>query len=297
VSAHRIPIAGALLLVALALSCENTQAPVATDGQIVLRFEGSTGTTSPLVRASVFDSVVVNVYRSGSPLRVEVSHGVAITNDNPITVPVVCIAENGKKVGVDLYVNRALAYHGYNSDVDVAAGRSTAISIDVSKFFITDLTLTPQVIPNGAAFTLHWPAAPAAASYRVEQSTTMDFATIASSQTAADTTLDVHVGQGSHFFRVRPVTPYAQGPASPERFGYVTDGSNQVRVTDVSSTVIPLETIAITGENLDFPGTQALIGADTLTIVSISWSGCRVLPRPTRSPSRARWGQTRRARK
>src|SRR5262249_36162996 len=130
---------------------------------------------------------------------------------------------------------------------------------------------TPQVIPTGAAFTLHWPPAPAANSYRVEESATVDFAAIASSQTATDTTLDVHLGQGSHYFRVRPVTPYAKGPASPERFGYVTGGSNQVKVTAASNAVIPLETVTVTGENLDFPDTRALMGPDTLTIESVAW--------------------------
>src|SRR4029453_7446941 len=98
-------------------------------------------------------------------------------------------------------------YHGYKTNVNVASGKTTAVTVDVSKFFITDLTLTPQIIPSGAAFTLNWPSAPAAESYVVEQSTTMDFAAIASWQAATDTTADVHVGQGSHFFRVRGVTP------------------------------------------------------------------------------------------
>jgi len=267
---HRTTFAVSLLCAALALSCESNQAPEDLGGQIVLRFEPGTSPGS-LIRASVFDSVVVNVFRSGSTIRLEGSHGVGIDNDNPITVPVSCIAENNKKVAVDLYVGRALAYHGYNVDVDVTAGQTTPVSIDVSRFFITDLTLTPQVIPTGAAFTLNWPSAPAAASYRVEMSTTMDFAVIASSQAATDTTLDVHVGQGSHFFRVRPVTPYEQGRPSPEKFGYVTAGSNQVKVLTVSSTVIPTETITITGENLDFPDTHALMGTDTLTIESAAW--------------------------
>ena len=237
----------------------------------MLRFAPGSRSSTPSMVASVFDSVVVNVFRSGSAVTREVSRGVAITSDNPITVPVGCIAENNKKVGVDLYIGRALAYHGYNADVDVAVGKTTAVTIDVSKFFITDLTLTPQVIPTGAAFTLRWPAAPAAVNYRVEQSATTDFGTILSSYTAADTTLDVHVAAGSHYFRVRPVTPYSEGVPSPERFGYVTAGSNQVKVTSVSSTVIPTETIIITGENLDFPDTRALMGADTLAIESRAW--------------------------
>lgn len=267
---HRTIIAVSLVCAALALSCERNEAPEDLGGEIVLRFEPGAGSGS-LMRASVFDSVVVNVFRSGSSIRLEASHGVGIDNDNPITVPVSCIAENNKKVAVDLYVGRALAYHGYNTDVDVTAGQTTPVSIDVSKFFITDLTLTPEVIPNGAAFTLNWSSAPAAASYRVEMSTTMDFAAIASSQTATDTTLDVHVGAGSHFFRVRPLTPYEQGLPSPGKFGYVTAGSNQVKVLGVSATVIPTETITITGENLDYPDTQVLMGAETLTIESVAW--------------------------
>jgi hypothetical protein len=265
-------LATTLFVTALAISCDNAEAPRPTDGQIVLRFApAASSTATPLMRASVFDSVVVNVFRSGSTVRREVSHGVAITNDNPVTIPVDCIAENGKKVAVDLYVGHVLAYHGYNSDVNVAVGKTTSVNVDVSKFFITNLTLTPQVIPNGAAFTLHWPAAPAAASYRVESSATQDFASISSSQAATDTTLDVHVGAGSHYFRVRPVTPYSEGPSSPERFGYVTAGSNQVKVLGVTDHVIPTETITITGENLDFPDTHALMGTDTLSIESVAW--------------------------
>lgn len=267
---HRIATATALLLAALALSCENNQAPQDLGGEIVLRFDPAAGSGS-LMRASVFDSVVVNVFRSGSSIRLEGSHGVKITNDNPITVPVSCIAENNKRVAVDLYVGRALTYHGYAEDVDVTAGATTPVSVDVSRFLITDLTLTPQIIPTGAAFTLKWPSAPAAASYRVESSATTDFATIASSQAATDTTLDVHVGQGAHYFRVRPLTPYEQGLPSPHKFGYVTAGSNQVKVFTVSATVIPTETITITGEQLDFPGTHALMGADTLAIEGAAW--------------------------
>src|SRR5678815_3308602 len=198
VSTHRLYLAVALLLAALVLSCDNNEAPQMNDGQIVLRFNPAAGPVNPAMRASVFDSVVVNVFRSGSTVRREVSHGVAIKDDNPITIPVSCVAENAERVGVDLYINRAVAYHGYKTNVNVVTGQTTAVTVDVSKFFITDLTLTPQIIPNGAAFTLRWPSAPAAESYVVEQSTTMDFAAIASWQSAADTTVDVHVAQGSH---------------------------------------------------------------------------------------------------
>jgi hypothetical protein len=271
---HRIaPALAIAAIVALAWSCDTVD-PASTDGEIVLHFEPA---ATAMMRspgapaAALFDSVVVNVYRTGTPLRLEVSHGAAITSDDPIDVSVGCIAENGKKVGVDLYVNRVLVYHGSDSDVDVIAGRTTAVTIDVSAFYVSTLTLTPSIIPNGAAFTLHWPPAAAAATYRVEESATLDFAAIASTESVTDTTVDVHVAPGSHYFRVRPMTPYAKGPASLPRFGYVTDGTNQVQITGVDAAVIPGATITITGENLDFPGAQATIGARKLTLESMSW--------------------------
>jgi hypothetical protein len=117
----------------------------------------------------------------------------------------------------------------------VTAGNTTAVDVDAWKFFITDLTLTPQVIPNGAAFHAALAVGTARRQLPCRREPTMDFATITSSQTATDTTLDVHTGQGSHYFRVRPVTPYAHGTGVPERFGYVTGGGNQVKVISVST--------------------------------------------------------------
>lgn len=264
----------AVLVVLAATACDRAEAPDA-GGQIILRFapaaNPSAGAMSSNNVASVFDSVVVNVFRSGTPVRLEVSRGVAIVNDDPINLSVGCIAENGKKVGVDLYIDGLLVYHGYNDDVDVASNKATAVDIDCYAFYVSDLTLTPPVIPDGAAFTPHWPPAPAATRYQLEESFTLDFATIVSTESVTDTTVDVHVAPGSHFFRVLPVTPYAQGTPSGPRFGYVTGGSNNIRVLAVDGTVIPGETITITGENLDFPGTQASIGSAALSIESLTW--------------------------
>lgn len=261
----------AALLAISSLACENNQAPVDDGGEIVLRFAPAAASRTPAMAASVFDSVVVNVYRSGTPLRLEVSRGVAITTDDPITLPIACIAENNKHVAVDLYASHLLVYHGSTSNVDVVPNQTTPVSVDVSAFYISNLTITPGVIPDGAAFTLHWPPAPAATSYRLEESATIDFAVIASSQSVADTTIDVHVPTGSHFFRVLPVTAYAEGLPSGPRFGYVTGGSGQVTVSSVDAAVIPGETITITGENLDFPGTQVTIGSREMMIESIAW--------------------------
>ncbi len=265
----------ALVVAALAASCESPEAPsTAAGGKIVLRFDPAPEGAAPgeeFARAALFDSVVVNVFRAGSPLRLELARGLAVPNDDPIDVSVACIAEDGKKVGVDLYVGGVFVYHGFDSDVDVIADRSNAVTIDVAAFYITDLTITPGIIPDGAAFTLRWPPAAAATGYLVEESATPDFAVIASSEAAVDTTIDVHVGTGSHYFRVRPATPYASGPPSPPRWGYVTGGSNNVQITGTTAAVIPGETISITGENLDFPDVQATIGTRQLTLESVTW--------------------------
>ena len=73
-------MAVSLLLAALALSCERNEAPEELGGEIVLRFEPG-ASPGALMRASVFDSVVVNVFRSGSSVRLEASHGVGIHDE------------------------------------------------------------------------------------------------------------------------------------------------------------------------------------------------------------------------
>jgi hypothetical protein len=267
-----LALAWAAVLAVSGVSCESPEAPSAPGARIVLRIDpAADGETLVYGAAAMFDSVVVNVFRAGSPLRLEVSRGVAITNDDPIDVAVECIAEKGKKVGVDLYVGGLLVYHGYDAGVDVIADVDNAVTIDAYPFFITDLTLTPAIIPNGAAFTLNWPHSPGAASYQVEESVTLDFATVASTTSAPDTVAYMPASPGSHYFRVRAATPYARGAASVPRFGYVTGGSNSVDVTGTTAAVIPGETISITGENLDFPGTTASIGAYPLVIESAAW--------------------------
>ena len=261
------------VLAAWVVSCDSPDAPVPNLGQVVLRFEPGGGGSPSLIAgarsAAQFDSVVVNVFRSGNGARLEVSHGAALSNGDAIEIKVGCIAENGKKVGVDLYAAGVLAYHGYNADVNVSADHTTAVTIDASPFIVSSLALTPQIIPDGAAFTLHWPVAPAASFYRLEQSATLDFATLVSSQSIPDTTVDVHVPTGTHYFRVRPMTPYATGVATLPRFGYVTGGSATLQISAVSAAVIPGETISIQGENLDFPGTQVMMNGRALAITDI----------------------------
>ena len=263
----------ALAFAGLVASCESPEMPSTTDGKIVLRFERGAGPAMVMGgvhAAAVFDSVVVNVFRPGATPTLEVSKGVAITSDDPIEIAVGCIAENGKKIGVDLYISRLLLYHGANTNVNVVAHTTTPVTVDTYAFYVSSLTLTPPSIPEGAAFTLHWPPAAAAAKYRLEESASLDFSG-ATTQSVVDTTIDVHVGLGSHFFRVRPITPYALGLPTFPKFGYVTGGSGNPQITDVSAAVIPGETITITGENLDFPGTTANIGGQSLAIESISW--------------------------
>src|SRR4030095_360102 len=102
-------MAAGILLAALALSCDNNEAPQMNDGRIVLRFDPGAGSAVPAVRASVFDSVVVYVDRGRATVNREFSKGVAITDASPVNIEVACIAEHGKRVGVNLYSGRVLA--------------------------------------------------------------------------------------------------------------------------------------------------------------------------------------------
>jgi hypothetical protein len=270
----RHPAGAALVALALLTSCERPAEPQLLDGRVVLRFQPAEtpGAAAATYAAALFDSVAVRVFHRGSPLHLETAKGVAIVNDDPIDVAVSCAAENGKKVSVELFVGGWMVYHGSDPDVDVAAGKSTAVTIDVAAFYVDSLAVNPTVVSQGAAFNLRWSPSPAAEWYDVEASRTPDFAVIEWEQSLADTTVDALFGTGSHYFRVTPKTTFASGLFAGPKFGYVVGGSQAVTITGFSTpAVIPGETVTILGENLDFPGTEVWMGGSQMVIVSSTW--------------------------
>lgn len=268
-----------------AVSCTNPDAPVMPAAGIVLRIipAGSGDALAPAA-AAAFDSVAVRVFRGGTPLQQEAHTGVPVGVD-PVEIRVACVAEAGKRVSVELFLNGVMEYAGAAEDVTVKVGAATDVVVDALPFVVPSLSATPDVVDDGTAFSLAWPAAAGAESYVTQASRTPDFATIEWTQTAADTVASAQLGPGTHYFRVAPRTPYATGTFAGPEFGYVLGGSRQVVVTGFSAAgVIPGETVTVLGENLDYPGTQAAVGADELEILSAAWDELVVrVPRGARS--------------
>jgi len=119
----------------------------------------------------------------------------------------------------------------------------------------------------------------------VQASATADFGTIEWDTSLPDTTLKTSVAPGAHYFRVAPRTAYALGTYAPAQPGYVVSSGGQTVVDEFDPPAAPPgDLVAITGENLDFPGIQAYLGALQCRIVSSVWDRIVVeLPRAARS--------------
>ncbi len=278
---------GWVVLAAALASCSSPSEPVLPNGRVVLYFQpapASAPEMSAMVPSSIAaspDSVAVRVFRGGGAITLEAVKGAAVTGPEPIELSIPCIAETGKRVSVEVFEAGVMTHHGVDTDVDVVTDKTTSINIDAYPFTIDSLSVSPQVVPTGSSFSLAWNAATAAAWYRVQSSTTPNFSVIEWAQTVVDTVLDTQRAPGSHYFRVIPSTQFAAGtPAGPE-FGYVAGGSGSLDVTGFNpGAAIPGEPFTILGENLDFPGTRAWIGATPLPIETASWGALTVrLPR------------------
>jgi hypothetical protein len=262
-------------------SCSSPSGPAVPDGRIVFRFlptpAPSASAPGAAAAAATFDSVAIRVFRGGAAIVLETVRGAPVLGTEPVEVAIPCIAENGKRVSVELFEMGVMSYHGADPDVDVPAGRRTSVVIDAYPFAIDTLAVTPVVVYSGSAFSLRWGSAAAAAWYQVQSSATPDFATIDWQQAVLDTVLDTMQPPGSHYFRVIPMTDFAPGTPAGPGFGYVVSGSGSVDITGLSpGAAIPGETFTIVGENLDLPGTRAWIGVHELSIESARWDSLLV---------------------
>ncbi len=270
----------------LALACSRATEPEReVEGRIVLRFEQASATSmmasdgAMFVASAALDTAIVRVFRPGTPITQEVERLVPISGS--IDVSISCIAENGKRVSVDLYEGGKFTHHGFATGVNVVKGSQTPVSIDAYEFVVSSLIVTPGLATDPEPFDLAWDGAPAATRYQVQSSTSSDFGVIEWEQSATDTFVTVQLSPGSHFFRVLPRTDFAQGLSCPQQFAYLQSVDQDVVITDFSVPAeIPGEVITIFGKNLDYPGTQAWIGSMQMQIISSSWGALDVrLPR------------------
>jgi hypothetical protein len=263
----------------LALACSRTTEPQPeAEGRITLRFEKAPDAAlvardgaTPFGATAAIDTVVVRVFRSGTPITQEASRVVDIS-DGSVDISIPCIAENGKRVSVDLYEGGKFTHHGFETGVNVVKGEQTAVSIDAYSFTVSSLVVTPGLATDPEPFDLTWDSAPAATRYDVQVSTSSDFGVIEWEQSVTDTFVTAQLSPGPHHFRVVPRTDFAQGLSCPEQFAYVQSTSQDVVITGFSVPAAkPADVITIFGENLDYPGTQVWIGSMQMQVVSWSW--------------------------
>ena len=261
-----------------ALSCSRATEPeTGPQGSIVFRMEAAPqavpgrGSSMFASTAPGIDSVVVKVFHPGSPIQPETSKS-AVIDANPVELNIACIAESGKRVSVDLYDDGVFTHHGYATGVNVVKGQQTGVAIDAYPFDVTSFSVSPGIVVSPAPFNLAWDGSPAADRYLVQCSPTSDFGTIEWSYTAIDTYVTAQLPTGSHYFRVVPQTDFANGQPCDWEFGYTRNGTNDVKITSFDPIAgIPGDIVTIRGENLDYPGYQAYIGAIQMTVVSVSW--------------------------
>lgn len=252
------------------------------EGRVVLHFEQAP--TAPIApsggsfaASAAVDTIIVRVFRPGSPITQEVARTVDVSGGS-VDISISCIAENGKRVSVDLYEGGRFTHHGFATGVNVVQGGQTPVSIDAYSFTIASLTVSPVVATDPEPFDLTWELAPAATRYDVQASRSDDFGTFEWEQSVTDTFTTVQLPPGSHYIRVIPRTDFAGGPSCPEQFAYVQSTVGDVVITGFSVPAAkPVDVITIFGENFDYPGTQVVIGSRQMQIVSASWGSLDVV--------------------
>jgi hypothetical protein len=260
--------AGALIVLVVTvavLGCSRTSEPEKI-GSITLNLHlepGNGGAVAAAPTQATPDSVVVRVFRGGQGVAREVSTGVAIDGAGPFEITLVCIAENGKKVSVELYENGTMLYFGVDENVDVAANRQTDIVIDALDIKIDLIEVTPGVVMEGASYNVSWSGVPAAGSYLLIESTSPGFEPAATeSYLTTDTEMVFQNDAGAYYYLVAAVNPYTVGTPAGAVYGYVqTDGEAAPVVDRIDPAEAPPGAlVTVYGTNLDLPGTRVFIG-------------------------------------
>jgi hypothetical protein len=217
------------------------------------------------------DSVVVRVFRGGNGVTLEVSRGVALDGTGLANVTVACIAEDNKKVSVELFENRTMWYFGVDEHVDVVVNEQTDVLIDAYDMRIDNIDVTPQVVLEGTSYNVSWSDAVAATSYLLLESTRPDFDE-ASTQTFLTTATEMTFerSNGAYYYMVAPVNPYAVGTMAGAAYSYVQAvGEPAPAVSSVDPPeAAPGDLVTLYGTNLDLPGSRVYLGAALCPVVS-----------------------------
>jgi hypothetical protein len=230
-----------------------------------------TGSALAVPAQVTLDSVVVRVFRAGSGVQHEKWMGAAWDGVSSLDLTVTCIAEADKKVSVELFEGPNMMYFGVEEHVDVVEDENTDVQIDAWDIFIDRIDVSPQMVVEGAAFTVSWSSTRAAGSYLVQQSTSPDFDHLGTqSIILTDTLMTGPVAPGAYFYRVAPLNAYAVGTFTPVAAGYVAaTGETPPTVSEVDPPeAAPGDRVTLRGTNLDLPGSRVTIGNESCTVLS-----------------------------
>lgn len=249
----------------LAFACSQPGAPTQPQGSVAFALLSAS-------TAQQIDSLAVRIFRPGPGVTLEVAGG-KNTSSGPTEVQLTCIAESGKRIGVELFASGIMTHVGVAENVDVPPNERTSVVVDAYDFLVESVWVSAAVVNQGQLFRVTWDGARAATAYHLQESTTPDFTSVIWETSLSDTTLLMQRdGGGGHYFRVAPVTPYALGTFSKSAGTYVLAGSQVTTISSVDkSAAIPGDQLTIRGENLDYPGIQILWGSTPCQIVSASW--------------------------
>jgi hypothetical protein len=217
------------------------------------------------------DSVVARVFRGGAGANLETSSGAAINGASEVDLTITCVAEEGKKVSVELFSGPHMVYFGVNEQVDVVESENTNVMIDAWDMYVSSIDVTPTMVIEGASYTVYWSRPTAAGSFLLLESPDSDFPQqVTQSYLTTDTTLTFQRPAGAYYYAVVPINTYAWGTVSNVAYGYVqTVGEQPPSVNSVyPSDAAPGERVTLRGSNMDLPGTRVFVGGVECPVVS-----------------------------
>jgi len=238
-----------------------------------LYLEGASGDLSLAPAQTDPDSIVVRVFRGGSGVTEETSAGVAVNGAPSVDVTITCIAENDKKVSVELFIGSTMFYFGVDEHVDVVENENSSVSIDAYDIFVDRVEVSDALIePGDPPLDIYWSRVPAASSYLMLESTSPDFpAHLTQSFLTPDTVMTRNRPAGPWYYAVAPLNPYAVGSISNIAYTYVTSPGETPPSIDAMKPAhaAPGEVVTLTGSNLDVPG-RIWLGTATCPLLSAS---------------------------
>jgi hypothetical protein len=219
---------------------------------------------------AIADSIQVNVFPPGNGSTPEVGKGARIpVGADTISLNLTVIAENNKRVAVELFVGGALAFFGVDQDVDVVTDQNTKVAIRAVPFQMGTISVNPARIWQDETFTMSWPPVAGAASYHVQESPFPDFSVIAWQTFAVDTFISGPLSAGNYYFRVAARNVYTRSEWSIMQIHVA--GAPQVTGTAPSEVLRgQVANFDVFGIDLDHPSVQVSVFGQPCAISNVT---------------------------